>query len=110
MLLDGLGDPLVKPPAAGQDAADERVVDAELAALGVDAVVRGAAAAVEALGVAGMQAGEDGAADVVEDRGEGELVAVAVADDLGDAVGRVLDREGVEAEAVGREREVGRGR
>ena len=70
----------------------------------VDAVVGRAAAAVEALGVAGVQAGEHGPADVVEDRGEGELVAVAVAGDLGDPVGRPLDRKGVQAEAVGRER------
>ena len=100
--LDGLGDPRVHAPAAGQDPADEGVVDAELAALGVDAVVGGAAAAVEALGVAGMQAGEHRAADVVEDRGQRELVAVAVAGHLGDAVRGALDGQGVEAEAVGR--------
>ena len=106
VLLDGLGDPLVQAPAAGQDAADQRVVDAQLAALGVDAVVRGAAAAVEALGVARVQAGEDRAPDVVEDRGQGELVAVAVPDHLGHAVGGVLDGEGVEPEGIGREGEV----
>ena len=78
--LDGLGDPGVDAPAPGQHPADEGVVDAQLAALGGDAVVGGAAVAVEALGVARVQAGQHRAADVVKDRGERELVAIAVAD------------------------------
>ena len=38
--LDDRGDGLGQAPAAGEDAADQRVVDAELAALAVDALLR----------------------------------------------------------------------
>ena len=95
----------VDAPAPGEDAADESVVDAELAALLGDPVIGGCAAPVEALGVAGMQAGQDGAADVVENRRQGELVALADAAHLGDPVGGALHDQRVEAEAVGRESE-----
>ena len=98
----------VHAPAPGQDPAHEGVVDAQLAPLGVDAVVRGAAVAVEALGVAGVQAGEHRAADVVQDRGEGKLVAVVEADHLGDAVRRPLHGQRVDAEAVGPQGELRR--
>ena len=91
----------VNPPAPGEDAADQGVVDAELAALRGDPVIGGGAAPVEALGVARMQPGQDGTADVVKDRGERELVAVADAAHLGDPVGGALHGEGVQAEAVG---------
>ena len=40
--LDGRGDAARQAPSAGEDAADERVVDAELAALAVDALLGGA--------------------------------------------------------------------
>ena len=103
--LDRLGDAGVDAPAPGEDAADERVVDAELAALLGDPLVGGGAAAVEALGIAGMEARQHRPADVVEDRGEGELVAVADAAQLGDPVGGPLHVEGVEAETVGGEGE-----
>ena len=89
--LDGLGDAGVDAPAAGEDTADEGVVDAELAALGGDPLVRGGPAAVEALRVAGMQAGEDRPADVVQDGGERELVAVADPAEVRNLVGGALN-------------------
>src|SRR5512132_1363722 len=52
--LDRLRDAGVDAPAPGEDAADESVVDAELAALLGDPVIGGCAPPVEALGVAGM--------------------------------------------------------
>jgi len=100
MTLDGLGDAGVYPPAASQDPADEGVVDAQLTALLGDPIVGSGAAAVEALRVARMQAGKHRAADVMEDRRQGELVAVADAADLGDAVRRPLHGQGVQAEAI----------
>jgi hypothetical protein len=39
MALDDRGDRLGQAPAAGQDAPDQRVVDAQLAALAVDALL-----------------------------------------------------------------------
>ena len=52
-----------------------------------------------------MQAGQDGAADVVENRRERELVSLADAAHLGDAVGGPLHDQGMESEAVGRQSE-----
>ena len=45
--LDDRGDGLRQAPAAGEDAADQRVVDAELAALAVDALLGRARLAVD---------------------------------------------------------------
>ena len=45
--LDDRGDGLRQAPAAGEDAADQRVVDAELAALAVDALLGRAGVAVD---------------------------------------------------------------
>ena len=101
--LDRLGDARVDAPAAGENAADEGVVDAELATLLGDAVVGRGAAAVEALGVARMQARQDRPADVVEDRRQGQLVAVTDSAHLGDPVGGPLHRQGVQPEAIGSE-------
>ena len=39
-----------QPPAAGEHAADQRVVDAELAALALEALLRGAGVAVDLAG------------------------------------------------------------
>ena len=54
MALDRRGDGLGQAPAAGEDAADERVVDAELAALAVHALLGRAGVAVDLVGVAGV--------------------------------------------------------
>ena len=105
MALDGLGDAGVKAPAPGEYAADQSVIDAKLATLLGDPLVRGRAAAVEALGVARMKACQHRPADVVEDRGEGHLVTVPDAAHLCDPVGGPLHVEGMQAEAVGREGE-----
>ena len=51
--------------------------------------------------VAGVQAGDHEAADVVQQRRDGELVAFDPADDAADAVGGPLGGEGVDAEALG---------
>lgn len=101
MPLDRLGDPRVHPPAASEHTSDKGVVDAESAAFLVDSIIRGGATTIEPLGIARVEAGQHRAADVVQDRGEGELVAVADARGLGDPVGAPLHRECVQAEAVG---------
>ena len=51
--------------------------------------------------VARVQAGDDEAADVVQQRRDGELVAFDPADDAADLVGGPLGGEGVDAEALG---------
>ena len=51
--------------------------------------------------VARVQAGDDEAADVVQQRRHGELVAFDPADDAADLVGGPLGGEGVDAEALG---------
>ena len=98
--LDRLADARVDAPATGENAADEGVVDAELATLLGDPLVRGRAAAVEALGVNRVEARQHRPADVVEDCGEGDLVAVPDSAELGDPVGGPLHVERVQAERV----------
>ena len=102
MALDRGGDRLGQVPAPGQHAADQRVVDAELAALVVQPLLGRARRAVDLLRVARVGVHEDELADVVEQRGDQQAVAVRVAGLGGEAVGRALDRHGVEAEALGR--------
>ena len=51
--------------------------------------------------VARVQAGDDEAADVVQQGGDRELVAFDPADDAADLVGGPLGGEGVDAEALG---------
>src|SRR4029453_13752518 len=91
----------VQAPAPGEHSADEGVVDPELAALAGDPILGGRAAGIEALRVVGMDADEHGPPDVVQNRSEGELVAVGGAGDLGDPVRRTLDGEGVHPKALG---------
>src|SRR5215212_5821244 len=67
-------------PAAGEDTADESVVDAELAVLAVRPLLGGAGVAVHVAGVAGIGVDEDELADVVKQRREHEPVAVLVAE------------------------------
>ena len=85
-----------------EHAADERVVDAELAALLVDALLGRPRAAVDLRGVAGVGVQQHQLADVVQQARDGQAVAVLVADLGGDAVGGVLGGQGVQAEALGR--------
>ena len=77
--LDDRRDGLGQAPAAGEDAADQRVVDAELAALAVDALLRRAGVAVHLAGVAGVGVHQDELADVVQQRGDHQAVAMLVA-------------------------------
>ena len=93
---------LRQAPAAGEDAADQRVVDAELAALAVDALLGRAGVAVDLAGIAGVGVHEDELADVVQQRGDHQAVAVLVAGLGGEAVGGALRGDAVQAEALGR--------
>ena len=93
---------LRQAPAAGEDAADQRVVDAELAALAVDALLGRARALVDLLRVARVGVHQDELADVVQQRGDHQAVAVLVADLGGEALGGALGGDAVQAEALGR--------
>ena len=100
MALDGRGQPVRQRPAAGEHAADERVVDAQLEALLVEALLGGAGRAVDLRRVAGVGVGQDELADVVQQRGHEELVAVLVLHLARETVGGGLGGDGVEAEAL----------
>ncbi len=89
---------LGQAPAASEDAADQRVVDAELAALAVDPLLRRAGPAVDLLRVAGVGVHEDQLADVVQERRDHQAVAMLVADLGGDPVGGALGGDAMEAE------------
>jgi hypothetical protein len=77
------------------------VVDAQLLAFVSEPLLGGARGGVEVDLVARVQAGDDEAADVVEEGGDGELVAFDPADGAADLVGGALGGEGVDAEALG---------
>ena len=100
--LDDRGDALRQAPPAGEDAADQRVVDTELTALAVDALLRGAGTLVDLGRVARVGVHEDELADVVQERRDHQAVAVLVAGLGGEAVGSALRRDAVQAEALGR--------
>ncbi len=95
-------DGLRQAPAAGQDAPDQRVVDAQLAALTVDALLGRAGVAVHLTRVAGVGVHQHELADVVQQRGDHQAVAVLVAGLGGEAVGGALGGDAVQAEALGR--------
>ena len=99
--LDDRGDGLGQAPPAGEDAADQRVVDAELTALAVDALLRGAGTLVDLGRIARVRMHQDELADVVQKRGDHQAVALLVAGLGGETVGRALRRDAVEAEALG---------
>ena len=99
--LDRRRDRVREVPAAGEDAADEGVVDAELAALVVQALLGRARGAVDLLRVARVGVHEHELADVVQQGGDEQAVAVRVAGGRGEAVGGALDGDGVQAEALG---------
>ena len=100
--LDRRGDRRRQAPAAGEHAADERVVDAQLAALLMDAVLGRARAAMNLRGVAGVGVQQHQLADVVQQARRRQPVAVLEADLGRDPVGRVLGRERVQAKALRR--------
>ena len=77
--LDGHRQAVRQRPAAGQHAADERVVDAQLEALLVQALLGRAGVAVDLRGIAGIGVAQDELADVVQERRAEQLVAVLVA-------------------------------
>ena len=99
--LDRGRDRVRQVPAAGEDAADQRVVHAELAALVVQALLGRARRTVDLLRVARVGVHEHELADVVEQGGDEQAVAVRVAGGRGEAVGGALDGDGVQAEALG---------
>ena len=101
MALDRDGDLLRQVPAPGQHAADQGVVDAEQVAFFADPLFGGVGDGVEVGALARVQVHDHEPADVVEQRGDGELVALGPADRAADLVGGVLGREGVDPEPLG---------
>ena len=89
-------------PAAREHAADERVVDAQLAPLAVDPLLRRLRVAVHLARVAGVGVREHELADVVQQRGDHQAVALLVAELGGEPVGGALRGDAVQAEALGR--------
>src|SRR4051794_17455336 len=99
--LDRGRDRLGQVPAPGQHAADQRVVDAELAALVVQPLLGRPGRAVDLLRITRVGVHEHELANVVEQRGDQQAVAVRVAGLRGEAVGGALHGDRVEAEALG---------
>ena len=102
--LDRAGQAARQAPAAQQHAADQRVVDAQRAALGPHALVGRGASPQHLRGIGRVGVREHELADVVQQRADQQAVDVAVADLAGDAVGRALHGDGVRAERLGRRR------
>ena len=98
--LDDRRDSLRQAPATSKDAADQRVVDAELAALAMDALLRRAGVAVHLARVAGVGVHQHELADVVQQRGDHQAVAMLVAGLGGQAISSALGGDAVEAEAL----------
>ena len=98
--LDRRGEPVRQRPAAGEHAAHERVVHAELEALLVETLLGRAGRAVDLRRVAGIGVRQDELADVVQQRRAEELVAVLVLELAREPVGRGLGGHRVEAEAL----------
>ena len=90
-------------PAAGQHPAHERVVDAQLEALAVQALLGRAGALVDLRGIAGIGVRQHELADVVQQRGAEQLVAVLVVELAREPVGGGLGGHRVQAEALGHE-------
>ena len=100
VMLDRGGELLRQAPAARHHAADQGVVDSELAPLCVDALLRRASRLVDLCRVAGVGLNEHELADVVQQRGDQELVSVGKLDPRAEPVRRALRRNGVQAEAL----------
>ena len=99
--LDDAGDRLRQAPAAGEDAADQGVVDAELATLGLDALLRSPRVGVNLTRVAGVRVDEHQLAHVVKQRGDHQAVARLVAELASEPVGDALGGDAVQTEALG---------
>src|SRR4029079_9559678 len=97
MALDRAGDDRRQAPAAGEDAADDRVVHAEMMELDVDARLGRRRAVGEDLLVAGIEADQDELTDIVEESRGRQLVATG---DVGEA-GEVLGGMGGGARTTG---------
>ena len=102
MALDDRGDRLGQAPATGEDTADQCVVDAELAALAVDALLGRAGVAVHLARIPRISVHQDELADVVQQRRDHEAVAVLVAGLDGQAIGGALGGDAMQTEALGR--------
>ncbi len=90
-----------QPPAAGEDATDDGVIDPELTALAHHPLLGRTGAAMDLLGIAGIGVRQDEFANVVKQGGDDQRVAVLPADLTGDALGRTLGGNGMEAESLG---------
>ncbi len=99
--LDHARDRLREAPAPGENAADERVVDPELAALGLDPLLGRTGLRMHLARITGVGVHEHKLADVVQERGDQQAVTRLIADLAGEAVRRPLRGDGVEAEALG---------
>jgi len=99
--LDRVRDRLRQTPAAGQHAAHDGMVDAELTPLARDALLRCARVAVNRVGVAGIRVHQDELPDVVQQRCDDQPVAVRIADLAGQQISGRAGGKGVQAKAVG---------
>ncbi len=78
------------------------MIDAQLAALLVDAFLGGLCPEMHLRGIAGVGVQQDELADVVQQARHGQAIAVLVADLRRDAVGRALGRQSMQSEALRR--------
>src|SRR5690349_11027208 len=97
--LDRGGDVRGERPAANQDGPDQRMVDAELATLTADPLVRGRVPFAH-VRVGAVKLRQHQPADVVKKRRDGQLVAIGEPGELSDAIGRVAGGNGMAAEAL----------
>ena len=99
--LDHARERLGQAPAAREHAADERVIDAELSALGGQPLLWRAGVAVDLARVSGVRLHEHQLADVVQQRGDHQPVTRVVADLPPNPVGGPLGRDRVQPEPLG---------
>ena len=99
--LDHARDGARQPPAPREHAPDERVVDAELAPLALDPLLRRPRLAVDLARIAGVCVDEHELADVVQQRGDHQPVAELVVQLAGEPVGGALGRDRVQPEPLG---------
>ena len=98
--LDGGRDRARQAPATDQHPAHERVVDAQLAPLLMDALLGGSRRAMHLRGIARVGVQQHELADIVQEARHAQPVTVLVADLRGEAIGGVLGRERVQAKAL----------